>query len=205
VATALFGRLLYPRFMLFMTLPLIALAAYTLFTLMTKAKNLWFKIFIFLIFTLMLLIKDYYIITDFQKAPIPQSDREQFITGWPSGVGVAQSIKILQQEAKDKKIFVGTQGTFGLMPYALEIYLDKNPNIKIAGYWTDTKQWPSSRKPPAQVISMSKKMPTYFIFYQDCSGCRSIGVAPSSWPVKKIYQVEKEKKGQFLTLYKIEP
>jgi hypothetical protein len=91
------------------------------------------------------------------------------------------------------------------MPYSLEIYLDKNPNIKIAGYWTDTKQWPSSLNPPQEVISMAKKMPTYFIFYQDCSGCQSIGVAPASWPVKKIFQVEKEQKGQFYTLYKIEP
>ena len=205
VATALFGRLLYPRFMLFMTLPLLLLGAYTLYILMTKVKNRSLKALIFLIFIFMFLIKDYYIITDFKKAPLPQSDKGQFITGWPSGVGVAQSIKILQKEAKNKKIFVATQGTFGLMPYALEIYLDKNPNIKIVGYWTDTDQWPSSQKPPKEVISRAKKMPTYFVFYQACSGCSAIGVAPDAWPVKKIFQIEKTEKGQFYTLYKIEP
>ncbi|MBU3979450.1 glycosyltransferase family 39 protein [Patescibacteria group bacterium] len=197
VSTALFGKLLYPRFMLFMTIPLIPLAAYSLYFLIEKVRASGLKILIFFVFIFMFLIKDFYIIKDFKNAPIPQSDKGQFITGWPSGVGVAESVKILQEEAKDKKIFVGTQGTFGLMPYALEIYLDKNPNIKIVGFW------PVGGTPPEEIITAGKKMPTYFIFYQECIDCKYIGVAPDSWPVKKIFQIEKEEKGQFFTLYEI--
>lgn len=196
-ATALFGKLLYPRFLLFMVIPLIPLAAYSLYFLIEKVKPLGPKILIFFVFIFMFLIKDVFIIRDFKKAQIPQSDKGQFITGWPSGEGVAQSVKILQEEAKNQKIFVGTQGTFGLMPFALEIYLDRNPNIKIAGYW------PLGDTPPKDVIAASKKMPTYFVFYQACNSCSYIGVAPGSWPVEKIFQVEKEEKGQFFTLYKI--
>ncbi len=199
VATALFGKLLYPRFLLFMVIPLIPLAAYSLYLLIEKVKPLGPKILVFLVFIFMFLIKDYYIIKDFKAAPIPQSDKGQFITGWPSGVGVAESIKFLEEKAKNQKIFVGTQGTFGLMPFALEIYLGRNPNIKIAGYW------PLGDTPPIDVIAASQKMPTYFVFYQACTSCRYIGVAPDSWPVEKIFQTEKEEKGQFFTLYKIKP
>jgi 4-amino-4-deoxy-L-arabinose transferase-like glycosyltransferase len=199
ISTALFGRLLYPRFLLFMAIPLIPLAAYSLHFLIKKVKLLWLKVLIFLCFILIILLKDYYIISDFKKAPIPQADRGQFITGWPSGVGVAESVRFFEVEAKNQKIFIGTQGTFGLMPYSLEIYLHNNPNIKIVGYW------PITDNPPKEAIDMSKKMPTYFVFYQLCASCKTIGIAPASWPVKIIYQVEKEEKGQFFTLYQIKP
>lgn len=199
VATALFGRLLYPRFLLFMVIPLIPLAAYALFQLIEKVKAFWLKALIAFVFIFIFLIKDIFIIQDFKNAPVPQSDKGQFITGWPSGVGVDQSVKFLREEAKNQKIFVGTEGTFGLMPYALEIYLDKNPNIKIVGYW------PISDTPPKDAIAASQKMPTYFVFYQACSSCKNIGVAPDSWPVEKIFQIEKAEKGQFFTLYRIKP
>lgn len=197
VSTAFFGKLLYPRFMFFMTIPLIPLAAYTLNFLIGKVKPLNAKILILFVFIFMFLIKDFYIIKEFKDAPIPKSDRDQFVSGWPSGVGVPESVKFLQEEAKNKKIFVGTQGTFGLMPYALEIYFDKNPNIEIAGFW------PVSNTPPEKVIAASKQMPAYFIFYQECVDCKNVGVAPDTWPVEKVFQIEKEEKGRFFTLYRI--
>jgi hypothetical protein len=197
LATAFFGKLSYPRYLLFMTMPLIPLAAYALHILVQKTKNHFLKIVIFLISITMLIIADYFILTDFKSAPIPQSDKGQFITGWPSGVGVSETVKFLEEKSKNQKIFVATQGTFGLMPYALEIYLDKNPNIEIKGYW------PTGEKPPKEVIVKAGKMPVYFIFYQLCPYCQSAGLAPESWPVQKIYQVEKTEKEQFYTLYQV--
>lgn len=205
ISTALFGRLLYPRFILFMTIPFIPLASYAFYKLIIISKYFWLKLLIFICFILLFLIKDYYIITDFRNAPIPQADKGQFITGWPSGVGVAETVKFLQHEAENKKIFVGTQGSFGLMPYALEIYLHDNPNIKIVGYWTDTKKWPKADKPPAEVMDISKKVPAYFVFYQACGPCSYIGIAPDNWPVVKVMQFEKAEKGQFYTLYQVKP
>lgn len=202
ISFSFFGRLLYPRFILFMVIPLIPLASFALYELMIKFKNYWLKTLIFLCFIIIFIYKDYFIITNFVNAPIPQADKGQFITGWPSGVGVAETVNYLQKESRKRKIFVATQGSFGLMPYALEIYLHDNPNIKITGYWTDTKKWKSVDKPPQEVIDASKKMPTYFVFYQACSQCPNIGVAPLSWPVKVVIQKEKAEKGQFYTLYR---
>ena len=60
---------------------------------------------------------------------------------------------------------MGTAGTFGLMPYALEMYLKDNPNIIVKGFW------PVHATPPEEVIAASQVMPTYFVFYQDCVDC----------------------------------
>lgn len=197
IATSLFGRLLYPRFLLFMTMFLIPLAALSLSYLLQKSSKFYLRSLILLAFVFSFIFKDFFIVHNFQIAPIPQSDKGQFITGWPSGVGVKESIKFFEKEAKNKKIFIATQGTFGLMPYALEIYLHKNPNIEIKGYW------PLGNIPPEEVMQKAKSTPTYFIFYQLCDYCPSYGLAPEGWPVTKIMQFEKIEKGQYYTLYKI--
>jgi hypothetical protein len=46
------------------------------------------------------------------------------------------------------------------MPESLELYLIKNKNITIKGYW------PINDSLPKEAIDYSKKMPSYFIFYQ---------------------------------------
>lgn len=197
VALAMFGRLLYPRYILFMTMPLLVLGAYTLYTLIYNLPVLSIKIGLFVVFILPFLIADFLIITDFDRAPIPRSDKNQFFKSWPAGVGVKESIEILEKESKDKKIFVGTQGTFGLMPYALEMYLYENPNIKIVGIW------PIKDTPPDELINASKTMPTYVLFYQPCPSCKNIGEAPATWNLKKIYQVERSEQNSFTTLYQL--
>jgi 4-amino-4-deoxy-L-arabinose transferase-like glycosyltransferase len=199
ISTAFFGRLVYPRFLLFMVLPLIILVAHSLTFFINKAKNIKVKIIIITLFISMFVLNDFFIINDFKNARIPSADKEQFLTGWPSGVGVKETVKFLTDEAKDKKIFIGTQGTFGLMPYALEIYLSKNPNIQIKGYW------PIGDKPPKDVLSKARAIPVYFVFYQECPNCKQTGSAPESWPVTEIFKIEKNDKGNFYTLYKINP
>jgi len=138
-------------------------------------------------------------LTDFAKAPIPQADKEQLISGWPAGGGVTQTISFLQKQSQQGKIYVGTEGTFGLMPYALEIYLYKNPNIQIQGFW------PINSTPPKEILDASKKMPTYVVFYQSCPSCQAIGQAPTTWPVTPVFQLKKIDPNTYYTLYKVNP
>lgn len=198
MALAFFGKVIYPRFTLFMTIPLLILGSYSLYCLMMYTKQIWMKVLLFFVFTAMWLYADFYILTDFQKAPIAQGDRDQFVTGWAAGNGVSETIQFLEEKSKDQKIFVGTQGTFGLMPYALEIYLSQNPNIKIQGYW------PIENTPPQELASASATMPTYVIFYQPCPPCEGNGVAPMEWPLTQISQIEKGK-DTYYTLYELKP
>lgn len=195
IALALVGKTLYPRYLLFMIMPLLALGAYALYSLLSFTKKFWLKLLICLVFLIMFVVNGFYIITDFKKASVPFSDHDQFYAGWPSGVGVKEIVEILEEKAKHEKIYVGTQGNFGLLPAAIEMYLGNNPNVMIKGFW------PIHENPPRELIEASKRMPTYVVFYQDCPSCVHVGLTPPSWPVKTIFQVEKEQKGRFFTLY----
>lgn len=198
IAAAFFFRTSYPRFILFMTMPLLILGTYTLYNLIIYAKKIWLKVIVVIVFLSMFVINDYFIVTDLARAYIPKSDRGQFLASWPAGIGVKETIAFLAEKAKTQKIYVGTAGTFGLMPYALEIYLVNNPNIIIKGFWPV-----SSQTPPEEALAASKKMPTYFVFYQDCVGCLKTGTAPITWKVEKVFQIERLEKDSFYTLYQI--
>ncbi len=196
VALALFGRVLYPRFIFFMILPLLPLSAFSIVNLYKIIGN---KILfaILCIFAFSLAIRsDLIILTDFKNAPIPFSDLGQYNHDWPSGWGIKEAVAILNEEAKNQKIYVATQGNFGLMPYALEIYLVSNPNIEIKGFWPVDQM-------PIEVLEKSKKMPTYFIFYQPCQHCKDAGLAPSGWPLEIVFQYEKYHAQRYFTLYKV--
>lgn len=198
-ALAMFGKLLYPRYILFMTMPLLVLGAYSFYTVLHGIPMRWIKAGIFAVFMLPFVLTDLFIITDFEKARIPQSDKNQYYRGWPAGGGIREKVEILQKESIDKKIYVGTEGTFGLLPYALEIYLHDNPNVIIKGFY------PLQDKPPKEMIEASLIMPTYMLFYQPCPECKLKGVAPISWKVKQIYQYKKAEENTYSTLYQILP
>jgi len=199
VSLAFFGKLLYPRFILFMTMSLLVLGAYALYYLLLFAKKIWIQIIIFIVFFGLFIINDFFILTDFAKAAIPRSDLGQFLSSWTAGGGVRETIAYLKEQAKTKKIYVGTEGTFGLMPYALEMYLKDNPNIVIKAFW------PMQDLPPQEVLDASKTMPTYFVFYQACPSCSTIGFAPPQWKVTPVLQIKKLEKDTFYTLYQVQP
>ena len=192
-----FGKLLYPRYLLFMTMPLLILGSFTLYHLLLLIKNIWLKGIVIIVFTAMFVVTDYFIITDFVKASVPKAEKGQFITDWPGGVGVRETIAYLSEKAKDEKIYVGTGGTFGLMPYALEIYLHDNPNITIKGFW------PVESTPPKEVLEAAKKMPTYFVMYQGCPSCPETGIAPSEWKAESVLEFERIEPDSFYNLYEI--
>lgn len=199
IALAFFGKVIYPRFILFMTMPIIVLGAFAIFTFFKIIKHRGLQILLFVAFISMFLVNDYFLLTNFDKSMIPLGDRSQLYDGWSSGVGVPQTISYLQEQAQQGKIYVATQGTFGLMPYALNIYLDKNPNITIDGYW------PISSTPPQKILDISKKVPTYVVFYQACPSCRATGKAPLTWPLTEIFSIKKLDVNTYYTLYKVNP
>lgn len=200
IALGLFGRTIYPRFIFFMLLPLLPLVAFSLVNIKTKAKKTYlFIIFCILVF-LLPLKTDFLILTDFSRAYIPLSDIKQYRSDWPSGGGIKESVDFFKKEAEKEKIYVATQGTFGLMPFAYEIYLVQNPNIEIEGFW------PVDDKIPQKILEKSKKVSTYFVFYQPCPKCPSIGVAPKAWEnLDLVYQFNKDYGRRYLSVYKVLP
>lgn len=199
IALGLFGKTLYPRFIFFMLLSLLPLIAFSLVNIYSRFKKGYlFIIFCFLVFILVFKT-DYLILTNFAKSQIPSSDIQQYLTRWPAGGGIKKAIEFFEKEAKKGKIYIATQGTFGLLPYAFEIYLINNPNIKIEGYW------PVENTIPIKAIEESKKVPTYFVFYQPCFACKEdvdTGIAPNSWNLKPVLQMESGV-NSFTSVYRI--
>jgi 4-amino-4-deoxy-L-arabinose transferase-like glycosyltransferase len=199
IILALFGnsQYLYPRYTFFMAMPLIILSSFTLNSVLEIKK---YKTFILIALSLLfipIVRTDFIILSNFSKAPIPNSDRKQLITGYASGIGVNETVKYINQEAKENKIYVGTEGLFGLMPEAL-IDNVKTKNAKIKGFW------PIESTPPQELSDASKKMQVYFVFYAPCSLCDRAGLAPKSWPVKKVFS-RTRLDGTEYTLYKFTP
>lgn len=200
-ASALFGKTIYPRFIFFMTLSLLPLSAYTLYILFGKIKNRFFYISIFFLAIFLFLRADFLILTDFKNSPIHYSDLNQYNNDWPSGDGVKESIEFFKKQSEKEKIFVATQGTFGLMPYAYEIFLSQDKNIIIKGFW------PITETLPQELVETSKKMPVYFVFYQACTVCPDKGHAPEGWKSRAnlVLEITKASGKAYLTVYKIQP
>lgn len=194
---ALFGNTIYPRYIFFMTLTLLPLVAYTLTELylaIPKNYNIWL-VLLFLAYSIYL---DLLIFADFAKAPIPVSDRTQYFTDWPSGYGIKESIKYFA-DRPEKKIAIFTQGTFGLLPYAYEIFLHDQPRYIIKGVW------PIDADPPQYLIDSAKQIPSYIVFYQPCGQCAAKGKAPANWPLREVFQIKKPAPATWLTVYKVLP
>jgi len=193
VLLALFGRVLYPRFILFMTMPLLILAAFSLNLILDSLKNNLLKSGLVFVALILLIRSDFYILTDFARAPIAKADTDQFINAWPAGGGVREIVAFAREESKKGKIYVATQGTFGSLPtYAMEIYLDENKNIEKRGIW------PLPKDIPSDLVVRAKTMPVYLVLNDSPE-------VPPGWPVKLINRFQKGIGNSYMSLYEVIP
>lgn len=200
LALCFLGKTLYPRYLLFMTIPLIPLVAYSTTLLFFKFKNILIRIILIILVLIIPLWTDYFVIFDFARAPIPKIDLEQLINGWPAGGGIRESVEFFREQSKNGEIMVGTQGTFGLMPAAYEIYFRDNPNVRINGFWPV-----ESDKVPDLLMDYAHRIPTYFVFYQPCPTCEVAGIAPKTLNLKEIASYNKGIGTTKLTIYQVLP
>jgi hypothetical protein len=159
-------------------------------------KSLYFK---YLINLLIIVVFVFYpALVSFQFAANPvfaaiaDSDRNQYVNNWSAGWGVKESVAFFKQKAKTQKIFIATEGTFGLMPETMEMYLVQNPNVKIKGYW------PIENILPKEALDYAKKMPAYFIFYQP-----QHVIIPPDFPLKLLFQIQEGNSNYFYRVYQI--
>lgn len=193
MTAAALGKVIFARYLLFVT-PMLLIATATgthLILDFVKKKNA--KIVFILFLSVSALFIDYKILTNPIEAPIISADRDQYVDGFPAGWGVDEVISFLKQESSDKKIFLGTQGTFGLMPYSFELYLWDNPNIQINGYWPVSEV-------PEEVVEKSKELPSYFIYYESLEE-----QIPAQQNIELIKKFRKGKSERFMYLYQVFP
>lgn len=190
IALAFFGRVLYPRFIFFMTLSLLPMVALELDWLIGFIKRRWLVVAVFFLLAFFWLRTDWQLLTDPYQADIPKSDKTQYLNDWPAGGGVKEVVAFLNERSKQEKIYVATEGTFGPLPYALEVYLYKNHNVEIHGFW------PLEETMPEEVLEKVGVKPTYFVFNQTQE-------IPRDWPLKLIAKYQKGTGNVYLQLYQV--
>ncbi len=194
-AEAFFNQILYPRFSLFyfpFVIILIALGLNFLLTSRPKQKHLaWLVLLLLIIYPLVSSLR---LLTNPPKSSIATADKNQYMNDWPSGNGVKQVVEILKKESKNQKVYVGTEGTFGLLPFALQIYFYGNENINIVGYWP-------VRDIPLQVLGATQSKKTYFIFNET----QNLPDNPGNQRLKLIGKYQKGNGNSFMRLYEVTP
>jgi 4-amino-4-deoxy-L-arabinose transferase-like glycosyltransferase len=206
VYLSLFGKVIFPRFIFFMSLMLIPIIGWGLnfilngvaYFLKSKDKQVLLitKILVVFLFILYPLYTSVIFAIDPIRAPIADADNVQYINGWNAGWGVDQSIELFKKEAQNKKIFIGTEGTFGMMPFALEMQLVDNPNIILKGYWGFDKTL------PAEALQYAKQMPAYFIFYQPNHRPQ---LDANLYPMKLVFTVKQGTTNYYYSVYQLNP
>lgn len=189
----LFGKVFYPRFIFFMTLSLIPLAAFSFTEILSFKKNKLFKLSIVLFLLIFPIYSDFFIVTNFAKSPIPKATLSQFLNDWPSGGGAKEIVSYLEDESSNKKIYVAAEGYFGSLPKTIiEIYLKDNKNVEESGIWPIEGSFPKN---------LSKKacgsIDTYLILNQ-------VQVKPKKWPLILIAKYQKGTGNSFMSLYKVD-
>jgi hypothetical protein len=198
MSLAFFGKMLYPRYILFMTIPLIILAGFSLVTICRMVKPKYLKYLIVITTIAPMLYINYYVVSNIAKAPIPLMDHVQYIEGFDGGAGINQTVAFLREQSKTQQIYVGTQGVFGLMPDALQDYFNNDSNVIIKPF----ALIPST--PPQEVLDAARSKPTYFVFYAPCPLCSDVGIAPPGWYIEQQVKVTRLD-GTYLTVDKIIP
>ncbi len=190
LALALFGKVLYPRFIFFMSLPLFILVAVTLAKMSALVKNKLLFLIVLLIFFGQVLFIDWQILFNLYQAPIPASDRGQYLNNWPAGGGVKEAVSFFQKEAQNNKIAIFTDGTFGLMPYSLELYLVDDPNVQLKGIWP-------LENITEEIVETAREKPTFLVTNQ-------IQDIPASWPLRLLSEYPKGESNVFLRIFAID-
>lgn len=190
-ALSMFGRVLYPRFVLFMAMPLLILAGVSFHWLLAqKQRVLGVAFFVLALFPSF--YTDYYILTKPLYAPIPFSDKSQLIDDWPSGWGIKEVNAFLTRESASGDVAIYTEGTFGLLPYAIEMYQVDNPRVTVKGIW------PVPQEIPPDIEDIARVKATFIVFNQTQD--------PPPWPLVFVAQYQKgNRKDVFLRLYRIVP
>lgn len=191
LAMGIFGKVIYARYLVYCLFPLLVLVAIILAKFFGQIKQKVALVLLFLLIFSYPLYFDNLLLFNPQKAPIPQNDKGQYIDDWPSGYGVEEIVAFLKKEAEDKEITVATEGTFGLMPYGLELYLVYNKKVEILGFW------PVKEIPP-QILIKAKERPTFFVFNETQK-------IPPEWPLELISEHPKGNKKTFMRLFKVKP
>lgn len=195
ISLAFFGKVIYPRFVLFMIPPLLipagmfATRLWEFLSSYPRVKTAYVGMIVVMFIPAWYFI--FMLVTQPIKAPLPNTDRQQFINDWPAGYGISEVIDYLANKSQAEKIIIATEGTFGLFPMALELYLGENKNI------TFKPLWPVNEVSEELKI-LAREYSTYLIFKERQS-------IPQEWPLMLIREYQRGDGPTYLRIYQVKP
>ncbi|MFZ5366016.1 MAG: ArnT family glycosyltransferase [Patescibacteria group bacterium] len=102
------------------------------------------RLLFWLIILIFPLYFDFLLLTDPSRAPLPRRERAGYLEEWTAGTGIKEAAYYLKEQAKTRKILVGTEGYFGTLPDGLQMYLERIPNITVVGIGLYPEKVPDS-------------------------------------------------------------
>lgn len=188
-----FNKSIFPRFLLTLTPTLLILTAYGTTEILKRIHKPLLIYTFCLILLAQPLYTDFKLLTDPPKAPIPDGDANQYMNRWPAGYGVNELRHYFTSESKKyPQITIATEGTFGLMPYALQIYQNEYPGVEVKDYW------PLPETPPKSLLEAARSHPTYLVMYQEQS-------EPPLWHLELVAKYRQGTGNDFLRLFRVLP
>ncbi len=174
LAIAFFSKVLYPRYLNFYASLLIITFAF----LLSKIKKSVFIYVLIAITILSVAYYDYTILFDHQKIPFPDIDRGQYVTGITAGWGVKDIVDFAREKSKDKKVILMAEGDFGVIGDQLEVFVNREDNIQVKGYWPLDKQ---------HLLENQKELKKNYV-YAVFSHRQEF---PPDWPITLVKKYEK--------------
>ena len=189
------GKYLYPRYLVFLTVPLVVLAARAAVTLVAARRHRgWCRIGLVLLLVYPVYF-DLTIVAWPRHAPLVAKDRWQYIEDHPSGTGGRELMHWLRREAEKQPILVTTESEAGLYPACLFLYFLHHPRMEIRGVrdvtapdtWTEVAQRAGNR-------------PAYVVLWRAETQDQARG-----WPLALVWEYPRGAPGSFLRLYRVNP
>lgn len=163
MAENLFNKVLYPRFVLFyFPYVLVTISHGIDYGLENFKRFRWARWLVLAVCLLIPITTSTLLLTKPTLANIPTAESSQYLNDWPAGYGASELVHFLKSESTNKEVTIGTEGTFGLFPFSLNIYFYRNNNVHIIAYWPV-----NSDKLPEQIMTTVKTQKTYFVFNEN--------------------------------------
>lgn len=150
----------YPRYVLFVLPYVLVAAGYAAARLFRKTVSALLLIPL-LVFPL---IFDALLLTQPHKAPLPDVDYYQYVSGFPSGYGLLKIFNFLHSEAKSKPVTIVPLGMLGSFPYAFYLEFWDNPYVTVRSFW------PVKHTTQEEIRALSKTTSVYVVMKYTADG-----------------------------------
>lgn len=191
IGLALLARNPYPRYIYFMVMPLMPIAAFGLSSLYSiLRKSLLSCVVAGLVFLSFALYTDYTMLTNIEYAPLPTITKTQLVTGWSAGGGTGEIAKYLLEQSKQRTMLVMTDGKYGsLSTGIMDVYFSNSPQVERLAL----DSFPSSV--PQDILKKAGQEPVYLFLNQMQT--------PPPWKLILLLKLEKGHGPNYVSLYKL--